>query len=36
LQVTMKPRVKDVALFPQVIQMNVSRKSFKVFVGEPA
>jgi hypothetical protein len=30
----MKPRVKDVALFSQVFQMNVSGQSFKIFIGE--
>src|SRR5437773_12369729 len=31
----MKPLVKYVALFSQVLQLNVSGKSFKVFIGEP-
>src|SRR2546426_5235739 len=30
----MKPLVKYVALFSQVLQMNVSGKSFKIFSGE--
>jgi len=30
----MKPVVKYVALFPQVAQMNVFGKSFKIFIGE--
>src|SRR5436189_4080618 len=30
----MKPLVKDVALFSQIFQMNVSGKSFKAFIGK--
>src|SRR6266702_8840090 len=30
----MKPLVKYVALFSQVLQMNVSGKRFKIFIGE--